>query len=79
MKKIKCWKISPYHNSEADFCIIRAETEKDHQEALQYAKNRLEELWDESAFWDNEDVDQEDREFSVTMKEIYLDESEIPQ
>jgi hypothetical protein len=40
------WKITPYHNSDADICIMPGDTEEEHREALDYAKERLEESWD---------------------------------
>lgn len=40
------WEIEPYHSSDADICVLPAETEDDHRKALEYAENRLEELWD---------------------------------
>ena len=44
------WRISPYHDlSEADDCIMPAETEEHHRFALEYAKDRLEEGWDGTA------------------------------
>ena len=41
------WEIEPYHSSEADICKLPANTDEDHWEALKYAKDRLEELWDD--------------------------------
>jgi len=41
------WKIEPYHTNEADFCVLPAEDDLDHQIALDYAKERLEEVWDQ--------------------------------
>ena len=41
------WEIEPYHDNEADICEMPAKTEDDHREALEYAKDRLEELWDD--------------------------------
>ena len=40
------WKITPYHSSSADCCVLPAETEENHREALKYAKNRLEDIWE---------------------------------
>jgi len=40
------WKIEPYHSSSADCCVLPAETEDDHRNALEYAKNRLIDSWD---------------------------------
>ena len=43
------WKITPYHNEDADFCVLPAETEEDNREALKYAQERIEEGWDATA------------------------------
>lgn len=43
---MKYWKITPYHDSEADDCIMLADTEGHHRTALQYAIDRLESGWD---------------------------------
>lgn len=55
------WEITPYHNNDTDSCVLPAETEKDHRAALEYAQDRLEQLWDESA----NDID---TEINVSMK-----------
>ena len=41
------WQIKPYHTSDADYWVGPAETESDHRVALEYAKARLEQAWDE--------------------------------
>lgn len=43
------WEISPHHNIDYDSCIMPGNTEEDHQAALEYAKERLEELWDNTS------------------------------
>ena len=40
------WQIEPYHTNDADYCVMRAETEADNQAALKYAQDRLEAAWD---------------------------------
>lgn len=41
------WEITPYHDrEEADLAVLPAETDADHHAALDYAKERLESLWD---------------------------------
>jgi hypothetical protein len=41
------WEISPYPDlREADYRVMPAETDADHHAALDYAKERLESLWD---------------------------------
>jgi len=40
------WEIEPYHNNEADICILPAKTDDDHHRALKYAQEILEGLWD---------------------------------
>ena len=41
------WEITPHHDrSEADCTVMPAETDADHHSALDYAKERLEHLWD---------------------------------
>jgi hypothetical protein len=42
------WKITPYHNRDADFCVMPGDTEEDHRAALEYAQDRLEVEWDEA-------------------------------
>lgn len=39
------WQIEPYHTDEADYCVMRAETEADNKMALEYAQARLEAAW----------------------------------
>lgn len=41
------WKIEPYHNTDADYYVMEADTEDDHREALKYAQERLESQWDQ--------------------------------
>lgn len=41
------WEIRPYHNNDADSCVLPAETQADHKAALEYAQARLEEAWDQ--------------------------------
>lgn len=36
------WQITPYHNNDADYCVMQAESEADNQAALAYAQERLE-------------------------------------
>lgn len=44
------WRISPYHDlSEADECVMPADTEANHRSALEYAQKRLEAGWDATA------------------------------
>jgi hypothetical protein len=53
------WLIDPYHDSdEADQAMLPAETDEDHNAALEYAMERLESLWDAA---------QNDKPFTVTM------------
>jgi len=40
------WKIEPYNTSNADCCVMPAETEEDHSAALEYAQARLKDGWD---------------------------------
>jgi hypothetical protein len=43
------WEITPHHDeAEADSTIMPAETDADHHAALDYAKERLESLWDQA-------------------------------
>lgn len=43
------WVIDPFHDrEEADHAILPAETDEDHHAALDYAKERLESLWDQA-------------------------------
>lgn len=42
----KYWKIEPYHNNEADFCVMPANNDTQHHSALEYATKRLEDEWD---------------------------------
>ena len=68
------WEIEPYHTTQADSCIMPATTEKDHREALNYAKDRLEELWDSAEVG-------EERTLSLSLMEgdfdkLHLEESE---
>lgn len=39
------WKISPHHG-DGDYALIPADCESDHRKALEYACDRLEQLWD---------------------------------
>lgn len=41
------WEVTPYHTKDADSCVLPAQTEDNHRAALEYAKDRLEELWDQ--------------------------------
>jgi hypothetical protein len=43
------WEITPHENNDYDSAIMPAETEADHRAALEYAKARLESLWDSLA------------------------------
>jgi len=40
------WEIMPYHNNNADVCVMPANSEEDHRRALEYAMERLEMAWD---------------------------------
>ena len=62
--------ITPYHNNQADFCIIPIWGEQSHREALDYAKARLEEQWDSTAH-------DETIVSKVEMKIIHMHGSEI--
>ena len=44
------WKIAPFENKDANYCLLPADTETDHHYALEYAQDRLEQGWDELAF-----------------------------
>lgn len=68
--KVKCWQIEPYHDNQADFCIVPIRGEESHHKALEYAKQRLEEQWDATAH-------DETIEPKVTMKIITMTEAEI--
>ena len=61
------WKITPHQDSDYDYCVMPAETEGDHQSALKYAQDRLEEAWDSTSH--------EDGPKSVTVE---ICEGEIP-
>ena len=67
---VKCWQITPYHNNQADFCIIPIWGEQSHREALDYATARLEEQWDSTAH-------DETIVSKVEMKIIHMHGSEI--
>ena len=41
------WKITPYHNHDADYCVMPGDSENEHKDALSYAQYRLEEAWDQ--------------------------------
>lgn len=41
------WRIEPYETNEYDACLMPADTESDHIRALEYAQDRLEEIWDQ--------------------------------
>jgi len=41
------WKVTPYHNHDADFCVMPGETRLDHRNAFDYAHDRLEAGWDQ--------------------------------
>ena len=41
------WKIEPYNNHDADYCVMPANTETDHRSALEYAQARIEAGWDQ--------------------------------
>ena len=41
------WQITPYHTNDADYCVMRAETESNNKAALEYAQARLESAWDQ--------------------------------
>ena len=41
------WKITPYHNADADECLLPGNDELDARAALRYAQARLEEGWDQ--------------------------------
>lgn len=41
------WKITPYHNHDADFCVMPGDTNDEHRAALYYAQERLETEWDQ--------------------------------
>lgn len=69
-KTVKCWQIAPFHNNEADYCIIPIRGEGSHHEALAYAKARLEEQWDATAH-------DETLVPKVEMKIITMAESDI--
>lgn len=47
--RVKCWQITPYHNSDADYAIFPIRNEQSQCDALEYAKDRLEEQWHAAA------------------------------
>ena len=46
LEKKMYWKITPHDNAEYDCATMPANTEEDHRAELNYAKDRLEKLWD---------------------------------
>jgi hypothetical protein len=61
------WEITPYHDRwNAESCVLPAETDEDHHAALDYAKERLEGLWDQA---------EHDKTYQVT---ITLRSGQIP-
>lgn len=50
------WQIEPYHSDSADCCVLPANTEEEHRAALEYAKERLEEVWDEMEPGESRDI-----------------------
>jgi len=58
---IKVWEISPHHSKDYDSYWTKGETEEDHQRALHYALERVEQAWDEMEL---------DEEVTVTIKLI---------
>jgi hypothetical protein len=40
------WEVAPHENTDYDSALFPAETEDNHRAALDYAKERLESLWD---------------------------------
>lgn len=43
---MRYWKIEPYENNDADYCVMSANTDEEHEAALCYAQDRLEGQWD---------------------------------
>lgn len=41
------WEITPHKSPDFDSCVMPGNTEQDHQDALEYAKDVLEQGWDE--------------------------------
>lgn len=48
MKEPMYWKITPHYNNDADETIMPADSNRQHLDALEYAKERLESLWDQA-------------------------------
>lgn len=53
------WIISPYENTDYDFCEMPAGSPSDHMKALSYARKRLEDAWDDCEFGDKIEVTME--------------------
>jgi hypothetical protein len=58
-----CWIITPHKDSGYDCCVVFIAGDHSHAEALHYAQDVLEQLWDDTPFEDGEPV-----KFSVTME-----------
>lgn len=69
MKTTLVWVITPRRNSDADETWLPGESEKDHQKALVYAQERLEQLWDE--FEEGEEI-----KVTMTLKRVDVAEYE---
>lgn len=48
--QVTVWVVTPHHDQDYDECWLAAETDADHHAALKYAKDRLEDLWDDTAY-----------------------------
>jgi len=65
------WEIEPYHNNQADSCIMPAETDADHHAAFEYAKARLEEIWEEA------EIGKENDPVKMNLREGFYEDQEL--
>jgi len=75
MSKRLAWVVSPYHNSDYDMWLTWADEpdkNKAAHRALDYAKARLEQYWD-----DAEGLSPEETSIKVTMTLEYFDEDDV--
>ncbi len=71
MKRITIWVVTPHEDSAYDEWWGPAETEADHVTAMEYAKERLEWLWDGYVFAC-------DPPLRVTMEQRVVNECDLP-
>jgi hypothetical protein len=70
MKRVTVWVVTPHESSDYDEWWGPAETDHDHDAALEYAQARLVDIWDQ---YDGQDP----RVVGVTLEQREVDEDEF--